>query len=616
MILHAPYDTATVTTATRALADWHYTPYLLISAAAAIISFGVAMYVYRRRTAPGGLHFTLLMCAVGFWALTNTFEFLSQTIWLKILWSKISYLGILSIPQLWLLFALSYAHPESRWIGRRSILLWIVPVVLMLLTATNEQHGLVWPQVLPFQSEPNLLVRYEHGPVFWLAVGWIYLHLFLGTVLLFRAVVRSEQLYRMQIALLLLAMSLPWLGNVLYITRLVRWADQDLTPIAFALSGIAVALGMFRYHMLDIVPVARSTTIERMTDGVLVLDAFDRVVDVNPAALAVLQRDDRPIIGMRIDQLSAIPADVLDEFRDAAEAQAEVCIEEQYWYDVRVSTLHGKKNRQRGRLVVFRDISARKLAELELKRYAEELEAGNAELDAFAHTVAHDLRAPLSVVIGFSDSLQNLRDLLSDEEVREHLSFISGAGKKMQGIIDALLLLANVRRNSDVPISVLDMPSIITDVLSSHAERIRGRNADVSGFDQCPEVLGHTVWIENVWSNYLGNALKYGNTADGKRMEIRLGWDNVASPGSEGSMIRFWVRDNGKGLNEGERARLFTPFTRLHLDEAEGHGLGLSIVERIVKRLGGDVGVESTVGEGCLFWFTLPQADAASHPLS
>jgi signal transduction histidine kinase len=608
MIIHSPYDTTNVMTAGNAIADWHYTPYLLISAAAAVISFGVAMYVYRRRTAPGGFHFTLLMCAVGFWALTNTFEFLSQTMWLKILWSKVSYLGILSIPPLWLLFALSYAHPDSRWIGRRSVLLWIVPVVLMAFTVTNEFHGLVWPQILPFQTEPNLLVRYEHGPVFWLAVGWIYIHLLLGTVLLFRAVIRSEQLFRMQIALLLLAMSLPWLGNLLYVTRMVSWADQDLTPIAFALSGIAVALGMFRYHMLDIVPIARSSTVERMTDGVLVLDAFNRVVDVNPAASTVLQGDARRIIGMRIDQLTVIPAEVLAAFRDADEAQTEVQIDEQHWYDVRISTLHGKSARQRGRLVVFRDITARKLAELELKRYAQELEAGNAELDAFAHTVAHDLRSPLSIILGFSDALQRHRDLLSEEEVREHLSFIAGAGKKMQGIIDALLLLASVRRDSDVPVSNLDMSAIVRETLSGVADRIRSRDADVSTTDVWPAVLGHPVWIENVWSNYLGNALKYGSPADGARMEIRLGWDRVLRPGAEKSMIRFWVSDNGKGLNEGDSARLFTPFTRLHLDETEGHGLGLSIVERIVTRLGGEVGVESTAGKGCLFWFTLPEA--------
>jgi hypothetical protein len=238
MMLHSPHDTSPILTASNAIADWHYTPYLLVSAAAAVISFGVALYVSRRRTAPGGLHFTLLMSAVGFWALTNTFEFLSQTIWLKVLWSKISYLGILSVPPLWLLFALSYAHPESRWIGKRSVLLWIVPAALMVFTVTNEIHGLVWPRILPFQTEPNLLLRYEHGPVFWLAIGWIYLHLILGTVLLFQAVIRSEQLYRMQIALLLLALLLPWLGNLLYVTRLVSWADQDLTPIAFALVAL------------------------------------------------------------------------------------------------------------------------------------------------------------------------------------------------------------------------------------------------------------------------------------------------------------------------------------------------------------------------------------------
>jgi two-component system sensor histidine kinase/response regulator len=123
--------------------------------------------------------------------------------------------------------------------------------------------------------------------------------------------------------------------------------------------------------------------------------------------------------------------------------------------------------------------------------------------------------------------------------------------------------------------------------------------------------VGHGPWIEEVWANYISNALKYG----GSPPRIELGADppppSPPSGGTEGEarMVRFWVRDNGPGLTPEEQARLFTPFTRLEQVRAKGHGLGLSIVRRIVEKLGGQVGVESEVGQSSTFSFTLPAVD-------
>jgi signal transduction histidine kinase len=115
-----------------------------------------------------------------------------------------------------------------------------------------------------------------------------------------------------------------------------------------------------------------------------------------------------------------------------------------------------------------------------------------------------------------------------------------------------------------------------------------------------PVAVSYVPWLEEIWANYLSNGLKYG----GLPPVLELGFDQL-----EGRFIRFWVRDNGPGLDKEAQRKLFTPFTRLHQNQTEGHGLGLSIVQRIVDRLGGQVGVESNPGEGSLFYFTLPQAD-------
>jgi PAS domain S-box-containing protein len=253
---------------------------------------------------------------------------------------------------------------------------------------------------------------------------------------------------------------------------------------------------------------------------------------------------------------------------------------------------------------IVRDISERKRAEEALRQYAAELEARNEELDAFAHTVAHDLKGPLGNVIGFADLLAGDLTGLIEGQLRECLQAIVESGEKMNNIIDALLLLASVRKMEDANVERLDMASIVTETQGRLAGLIAEHQAEILLPDAWPAALGYGPWVEEVWANYMSNAITYG----GRPPQVELG----AEAQTDG-MVRFWVRDNGHGIPKEAQARLFTPFTRLDQVQLKGHGLGLSIARRIVEKLGGQVGVESEVGQGSVFSFTLP---AASRPKS
>jgi len=235
----------------------------------------------------------------------------------------------------------------------------------------------------------------------------------------------------------------------------------------------------------------------------------------------------------------------------------------------------------------------------QLQDHAQELERRNLELDAFARTVAHDLKNPLNAIIGYTEMLIGECTLGStpNEETIWTLHSVDQAGRKMINIIEALLLLAGVSKRTQVETEMLDMAHIIEQVKQRLDYMIKEYQAKIALPTAWPTAIGYAPWVEEIWANYMSNGLKYG----GKPPYLELG----ATVGSD-KTVRFWIRDNGQGLTEEAQTQLFTPFTRLNKSSAEGHGLGLSIVQQVVEKLGGKVGVETKLGEGSLFYFTLP----------
>ena len=233
----------------------------------------------------------------------------------------------------------------------------------------------------------------------------------------------------------------------------------------------------------------------------------------------------------------------------------------------------------------------------ELSHQIEERNQLIAELDAFAHTVAHDLKNPLANMFGYSELAYSFCEEGKKEDLQHCLYTISNETERMAQIIDALLLLSSVRKMEMVDIILLDTTTVVTGALMRLDLMIEESGAEIIQPDEWPNTLGQPQWVEEVWVNYISNAIKYG----GQPPRIELG----AATLPEG-MTRFWVKDNGEGIPTEDQVSLFTPFNRLDQSNIEGHGLGLSIVQRIVEKLGGVVGVESQPGSGSTFFFILP----------
>lgn len=1067
--------------------NWQLNPQALSLGLSALVSGTIAVFAWRRRPATGATLLTLFMLAAAEWSLAYALELGSTSLAAKVFWAKVQYFGIVTVAPALLVLVVQYLG-QDRWLTRRNIaLLSIVPLLSLLLVWTNNIHGLIWSGI---QLDPNAsfpMLELEHGPAFWVVIAYSYACLLAGTLLLFRAFRRAPRLYRGQTGIILVGALAPWVANALYIFDLSPFPHLDLTPYAFVVSGLAAAWGLFRFQLFEIVPIARHTVLEHLSDGVIVLDRQGRIVDINPAAQSLIGRNATEAIGRPADQVLAAWPDLVRQYRTVVDTYASITIidgQSQRFYDLRISPLRDQQGELAGRVIVLRnltasketemalqahqrkleaqnvelhrlseavkqsanavlitdldgnieyvnpsfeqatgytfaeavgqnprilksgkqsddfyrelwetitagkewqgqfhnrrkdgilyweqatispihdqhgqmtsfvavkeDITARKQteealvrmlelsqvlattrnldialsqavnasveivpsadrgtlqwldkdgealqtvastdstsllkeifpfrpgvgiaghalankqtinvpdvqadgrfvprdtgvyyrslmvtpllvkdqalgtlslsskhinafspkdetlislvadqiaaalenarelgarqdaenalqlsserlkilhgidqsilaaqspetiavavirhirrlipcqrsvvmavkdsgqtellaaesdselepvtdlriyeeicqdqalnrgwvhgaedltvlpypsdvqqslsavgirsyfvvpafiqgklvgtlslesdqpraftsdhiavatevaaslavairqtrlyeqaqqeiaermqAEAKLRQYTAELEAQNAELDAFAHTVAHDLKNPLSSIRGYADVLAQSHATLPEEILQKFVNTIANNSRTMSTIIDELLLLSSVRAIDEIQTTPLEMEEIVAEAQGRLLHLIEEHQGEIVLPESWPVVLGYAPWIEAVWANYISNALKYG----GQPPYVQIGADEA-----ENGTIRFWVRDNGPGLTREEQARLFTPFERLHQVRAKGHGLGLSIVQRIVTKLGGQVGVESigVPGQGSTFFFTLP----------
>lgn len=564
---------------------------------------GFALVAWRRRAHLSARFFLLYALASAGFMFTYAMELLSAHLPLMMLWLKLEYIFVLSVPVIWLLFILAYFGYED-WITRRRILLLsIVPSVHLLLVWTNEYHGLNWRTTGTQVVNSMVLFDRTYGAALYIGTVYLYVVALAATIITVVSFTRSPERYRGQIALLMLPVGFIWAGNALTLLDLTIVPKLDLTPFGYALASIPMAWSLFHYHLFDLMPAAHRQVFKGMSDAVIVMDAQDRLIEANPAAAQLLQLNPAKAIGKPLDGLLTDTPELIERYRNVTEARAELRFgdgEAARTFDLNISPLRDKKGLLTGRVVVLRDVSHLKHAEAVIRRYAADLEERNSQLDAFGHTIAHDLKAPLSAVIGYADMLTIFEGDRLTPQARDYARNIQQSAQKMERMITELLQFASLHDIGGV-VTDVDVNPVVKAAVERFQSDIERRGIEINIASDLPPALGHALWLEEVFANLISNAVKYiGKDNPAPRITIR--------GLRQEECIRYEVQDNGLGIEPQSQKRLFEMFARFHKGEASGLGLGLSIVLQIVKRLGGQVGVDSQPGKGSTFWFTLPAA--------
>ena len=580
--------------------SWQLSPYFFLLIFSGLLSAVLAGYAWLRQGRPGARTLAVLMAAVSVWALGYAMESGAPGVDAKVFWAKVQYFGISTVPLAWLAFCVRYTGREG-WLTRRNLgLLAVLPLVTLAMVWTNEAHGLVWISTVsdPSRSFPALDI--EYGP--WFFFYWIYAQALIlaGTAFVLPTLVRSLRLYRRQGVVLLTGAGIPWVANVAYILGLVPVPGLDPTPFAFLLGGAVLVFGLFGFRLLDLVPVARENVVEGMGDGVIVADMQDRVVDVNPAASRILDRPATQAVGTTLAELAPDWKAAFEEHRSTGgviQREVKGIGPEPRDYELTLSPVVDGRGRKKGRLVLLHDVTERRRTEEERARRTAELARSNAELEQFAHSVSHDLRAPLRSIDGFSRILlEDHADELSGEGA-DHLARVRLSAGQMGTLIDALLDLSRVTR-AEMRRTDVDLSALAREVAGELRRGDPGRNARFE-IQEGLAAEGDARLLRVVVENLLDNAWKF--TSKEPEANIRFG----AERREDGTTV-FFVRDDGAGFDPRYAGSLFGPFQRLHAeDEFEGTGMGLATVARIVHRHGGRAWAEGEPGGGATFFFTL-----------
>jgi PAS domain S-box-containing protein len=574
-------------------------PYLIPYVISMTISTVVGIYSWRRRAVSGARAYAILALGQASWTFGYIFELASPGLKGKIFWDNFQFIG----GDIWfiafLAFVLDYtgrslSHPKRTW-----FLLSIVPAAIVLLAYTDGFHGLIRPEALLVHGEPFSALVYDFTFPFYAWAAYCYGLFLIAMIALFARYIRPHRLYRAQVGTIIVGNLIPLVGTMLTVAGVTLTFQRDTTPLTFAIGNLVVAWGLFRFGLFNIVPVARERVVESIGDAVVVFDADDRVVDLNPAARKAVGHLAADVVGKPAAQVFSSWPNLLEQLKDVDQTHTEIVLEGldgQQHFDLRITPLHNRSGQLAGRVAVVRDIT-------ELKMAYKHLQALDRLKDEFVSNVSHELRTPITNIKLHLDLL-----VANPNKAEAYLATLQRETGRLERIIEDLLYLSRLDQDKmEMWIISIDCNALADQYVVDRqplAER-NGQTLTFVGHEGLPFVQGDVGLLGQALSILLTNALNY--TPRGGQVVVSTHLREKARE----RWVGFRVSDTGPGIAPDEQKQLFERFFRGKMGRESGvpgTGLGLAIVREIAERHGGMVEVvsEGVPGKGAAFSVWLP----------
>lgn len=540
----------------------------VVSGFVAVVTATITVLAWRQRPNPGATTLATLMACITCWnvsLLATTpdlgYQWARQTTNLVVLFSALT-------PATFFAFALEYTGRERLLTWPFPLALGVEPILTGVLTFTNDRHHLYWEGVY---IDPTTMsgIDFVEGVGSISHLVYAYALVTIGTLLILQRLYRSNAVHRRQTVAILAGVLATWLGNALFVLNISEFAHI----LGFAVAGIVVFMAVTEFRLVDLTPVARTTVLDALEAGVVVVDDAGRVTDINPYARELLAvESDDAVLGLPATAVFGDwpPLTAWLESHDAATASTTVELDRaDRIVDVKSTPLVDDLGRSVGRLLLFEDVTDR-------EQRRQEIEDQNERLESFATMVSHDLRNPLDVASGHVELLRADAESTGGPD-DPHVDGAADALERIESIVEDVLTLAREGEHSTNPTAV--SLRIAARTAWDHVET--GQAQLLVGTDAM--IVADRPQLERLFENLFRNAIEHGSpTADsnGRREQASSVSISVSTiPGDDG-FHGFYVEDDGPGIPPTMRAAVFNSGVSGH---QHGTGFGLAIVQQLAS---------------------------------
>lgn len=579
--------------------------FIILVVATCIMLF-ISYYCFRKRQLSVAKYCALVMLSSSFYSLGYAFEIISTDLESVKFWLKVEYIGIPFISTLWLILVIHFIGYQSilkKWVV---ILLFTIPVITFLMHWTNDVHHIYYLDIrMDISNAFQVKAILDKGTWYWVHIAYTYIQVAIGMILFVIMYLKSIPIVRKHILILMLGAAAPWFSNIIY---LFGWTEMelDLTPLGFTLSGLFYLWGIFQFNMLRLAPIAFQKVFETMEDGVIILDYYNNIMNVNRAAKGMFD-ELHSFNGPASNVFSDYP-ELLEMMEETGNKVGRIKItrkENILHYDLKISILYDNSQTKLGKLVIFHDITQLISNQEKIISDAKQLAEFSTFKDRLFTVVAHDIRDPLAMLVNLTELLkEELKEAKSGE--LEIFQELSGQVKNTYSLVEHLLDWFRSQKGKVMfnP-SKLDVASILDKAV--HFAKIRGdrKNIEITYYiDGKIQAFADKEMLDLVLRNLLSNAVKYTDS---------YGYIRVGAV-TDGEWVNVSVQDSGMGVDEETAKSLFHELhknSNLGTEGETGSGLGLYLSEKFVSIHGGRIWFESIRGKGSTFFFTIPDNGGA-----
>ena len=497
-------------------------------------------------------------------------EFFSIAIWAKIFWIKVTYLGVATIAPLWFIFVLNYANYQKYLKSAYIWLLFLIPVIVIVMAFTNEWHGLLWPYITPISSQPGAVLIYEHGPIFFINMIYGFSLTLISLIILVKMLIKSSRKYRQQISILILVILIPLIFCIIYAFHLLPIVGLDFSPFALVIAGMLLALSIFRFHFLDILPVAHKILFKNMVNGVLVFDDNEKLMEINSAA---------SLIGINQDDIGKNADEILDRFEElkavyaARKSESEIFLGDpiNQWIQAQVTPIYDDENIFQGHLLIIQNINKRKKLEEELKKSLE-------EKDLMMKEIHHRVKNNFMII----QSLFQLQSRhIEDEDTQDIFRESQNRIKSMAFVHQRLYQHDDLKK-----INFGDYPQTLAmDIFKSYVNNPDQITLDIDTEDVTLDI-DTAIPLGLILNELISNSLKYA-FPNGKKGRLMI---KSYLKGIKYSLI---VSDDGIGFPK-------------EIDYKKSDSLGLKLIYSLSDQIDAEVKLDTTSGTRFEITFDVP----------